>query len=88
MHFASAKRDLLDLLDDEVAENGNGLAVLAIDKELATASILVHGDEGPAIRLCHRAQALLHDVYARCSHLVRVPQVHDVDDELRIHTLK
>ena len=55
MHFASAKRDLLDLLDDEVAENGNGLAVLAIDKELATAGILMHGDEGPAIRLGHRA---------------------------------
>ena len=49
MHFASAKSDLLDLLDDEVAEYGNGLAVLAINQELATAGILVHGDEGATI---------------------------------------
>ena len=53
MHLPPAKSDFLNLLDDEVTQNGNCLAVLAIDEELAAARILVHGDKRASVRLSH-----------------------------------
>ena len=44
-----AKCDLSDFLLDEVGEDLHSLPVLAIDRELATAGILVKGDKGTAL---------------------------------------
>lgn len=52
-HLARAKGDLFNFLLDEVAENGNGFSVLAIDCELAAAGVLVQGDQWPPVRLRH-----------------------------------
>ena len=53
VHLPAAKSYFLNLLDDEVTQNGNCLAVLAIDEELAAARILVHGDKRASVRLSH-----------------------------------
>lgn len=55
MHLAPTERDLINFLNDEVAKNGNGLLVLAINPELTAAGVLVQGDKRPAIGLSHGA---------------------------------
>ena len=62
MHLLVAEGNLIDLVDDEIAQNGNRLAVLAIDLELAAARVLVHRDQGAALRLGHLAPGLLYNV--------------------------
>ena len=49
MHFASAEGYLLNFLSDEVAQNGDCFAVLAIKPELTAARVLMQGDERATI---------------------------------------
>ena len=88
MHLAPTERDLINFLNDEVAKNGNGLLVLAINPELTAAGVLVQGDKRPTIGLSHGAQLLLNNVDAGGPDIVWIPEVCHINHELRIHSLE
>ena len=83
-----SKRDFVDLFVDKVGENCNSFAIISINNELTTARVLVEGDKGPPIRLCHYVKLLLDYVDVRGLYGVRVPHIVGVNDEFGRNLVK
>ena len=88
MHLASAERDIFGLLHDEVSQDGYRFPILAINRELAAARVLMHCDQRTSICFCHCVKLFLHDVDRGGSNGVRVPKIDDINHEFRVDVLK
>ena len=82
MHLRAAKGNLVDLLVDEIPENRDGFTVLAANRELATASVLMESHKRTSFGLCHNVELLFNHVNAGGLHGVWVPQVDGIYDKL------
>ena len=88
LDFTLSKRDFVDLFVDKVGENCNSFTIISINNELTTARVLVEGDKGPPIRLCHYVKLLLDYVDVRGLYGVRVPHIVGVNDEFGRNLVK
>ena len=88
MHLATTERDLFCHLHNEVSQDGHRFPILAINRELAAASVLVYCNQRTSICFCHSVKFFLHDVDGGCSNGVWVPQIDDINNEFWVDVLK
>ena len=83
-----SERDLFDFLSYEVGQNGDRFSIPPIYSELAATGILVHSDLRTSVGLSHYVEFLLDYVDAGSLYWVRIPQIDNIDNELRRNILE